>query len=138
MCLLKSQNVTAAAKPGTKTKTSAKQEQDGDGFSELDEGDDMAGDGDAGGGGGGGGGLVGIIGSLSGVSEVSVQDCKIARDTFIFAGRGRIRCGCTDWRSDGSHIHVVRCKFSELHVALVFPTHFSQPSCSPAAWTSIR
>lgn len=61
---LKSQNVTA--KPGTKTKMHAKQE-DGDGFSELDEGADM--DGGAGdGAGGGGGGLVGIIGSLSGVS----------------------------------------------------------------------
>lgn len=61
---LKSQNVTA--KPGTKTKMHAKQE-DGDGFSELDEGDDMdSGAGD--GAGGGGGGLVGIIGSLSGVS----------------------------------------------------------------------
>lgn len=71
--LLKSQNVTAKAKPGTKTKTSAKQE-DVDGFSELDDGDDIAGNGDAdGGGGGGGGGLVGIIGSLSGVSGVRAR-----------------------------------------------------------------
>ncbi|KAH8416542.1 hypothetical protein KR222_008301 [Zaprionus bogoriensis] len=52
---LKSQNVTA--KPGMKTH--AKQE-DGDGFSELDDNADMDN------GGGGGGGLVGIIGSLSG------------------------------------------------------------------------
>lgn len=63
---MKSQNVTAKA--GEKTKMHAKQE-DGDGFSELDDGDDMqSGAGDGAGGAGGGGGLVGIIGSLSGVS----------------------------------------------------------------------
>lgn len=62
---LKSQNVTA--KPGMKTKMHAKQE-DGDGFSELDDGDDMQSGAGDGAGGGGGGGLVGIIGSLSGVS----------------------------------------------------------------------